>query len=60
MDRTREDILKDLQQLQEKATHDQIMEAERDNLFMEVLLDIRDELRRIRQNQGEAKWSSKL
>ncbi len=34
--------------------------VDRDRLFLEVLLDMRDELRSIRQTQGVNKWSPKL
>jgi len=44
----------------ESSYKQQEYEIDRDQLFLEILLDIRDELIYIRRLQGHSKWSSHL
>lgn len=56
--RTREALSEALMNLGKVANND--YDISRDFLFLEILLDIRDELSQQGKKQGEVKWASKL
>lgn len=65
MDKDRIEIEKELHDaVGEKELHDAWdacnYETCRDRIFLEVLLDIRDELHRLNTSQGQIKWASKI
>ena len=61
MDRDRKTLTDAMQEISLKFEDtNQGYVSDRDLLFLEVLLDMRDELRKIRQTQGDSKWSPKL
>ena len=65
MDRDRKTLTDAMQEIAEKFKDTDFRYMyrygiDRDSLFLEVLLDIRDELRSIKKTQGDSKWGTKL
>lgn len=61
MDRPRESIEQDSKKICEIPS--ELLEMQNEQwkvLFLEVILDIRDDIRKIKQNLGESKWGSHL
>lgn len=62
MDRDRETLQSEFNKIMNlcETCNDSRYPKERDKLIMEILLDIREELRQVKKTQGSSKWGSKL